>query len=92
MENPFQGVITLQAIASMGIALGQIFMEPSMINSCQMLETNASWGYRLSKLKVGCSCFSLTFAGFTESHVDIPSYNVYKNGKTLWLTEIHIIV
>ncbi|XP_053381951.1 kinetochore-associated protein 1-like [Mercenaria mercenaria] len=42
----------LKAIAGMGIALGQIFKEPSMISSCQLLETNAAWGYRLSKMKI----------------------------------------
>lgn len=45
-------ILYVQAIAGMGIALGEIFKEPTMISNCQLLETNASWGYRLGKMKV----------------------------------------
>ncbi|KAH3859306.1 hypothetical protein DPMN_102024, partial [Dreissena polymorpha] len=42
----------LRAIAGLGICLGQALKEPTMISSCQELENNASWGYRLSKMKI----------------------------------------
>ena len=42
----------LKYVAVMGIALGQLLREAKLIDNCQMLETDASWGYRLSKMKV----------------------------------------
>ena len=42
----------LKYVATMGLALGQLLKDPALIDNCQLLETNASWGYRLSKMKV----------------------------------------
>ena len=42
----------LKYVAGMGIALGQLLKEPKLIDNCQVLETDATWGYRLSKMKV----------------------------------------
>ena len=42
----------LKYVAVMGIALGQLLKETKLIDNCQMLETDATWGYRLSKMKV----------------------------------------
>ncbi|XP_052766209.1 kinetochore-associated protein 1-like [Mya arenaria] len=42
----------LKVVASLGQALGQILKEVNMISSCQDLEANATWGHRLSKMKI----------------------------------------
>lgn len=42
----------LRAVATVGLAVGQVYKEPSVITMCKQLETNAVWGYKLSKYKI----------------------------------------
>ena len=54
----------LKYVAVMGIALGQLLKEPKLIDNCQVLETDATWGYRLSKMKVR-----------TEEYCKVPKFS-----------------
>ncbi|KAK6182557.1 hypothetical protein SNE40_010211 [Patella caerulea] len=42
----------LMAIATVGIGVGEIYDDPATIQTCQQLETNGTWGYRLGKFKI----------------------------------------
>lgn len=41
-----------QAVANMGIGLGQMYKEPHLYNMCETLQKNATWGYRLASVNV----------------------------------------
>ena len=42
----------MKAIAKVGCELGRLHKEPMVEQMCQKLETDATWGHRLGKLKV----------------------------------------
>ncbi|XP_033734712.1 kinetochore-associated protein 1-like [Pecten maximus] len=42
----------LRALAKVGIGIGQLHHEPNLIKMCETLERNATWGYRLGKIKI----------------------------------------
>ncbi|PVD19763.1 hypothetical protein C0Q70_20254 [Pomacea canaliculata] len=58
----------LRAIASVGVCLGHLLKETSVIATCQELETGASWGVRLAKAKVD---FKEAFKGGVSAKRDI---------------------
>ncbi|KAJ8308212.1 hypothetical protein KUTeg_013086 [Tegillarca granosa] len=51
MKELLTNILT-KAVATVGLAVGQVYKEPSVITMCKQLETNAVWGYKLSKYKI----------------------------------------
>lgn len=49
----------LQAMGNVGIRIGQLYREAPVIEMSEKLKKNASWGHRLSKIKVGKSQMKL---------------------------------
>ncbi|XP_022332534.2 kinetochore-associated protein 1-like [Crassostrea virginica] len=45
----------LQAMGNVGIGIGQLNREASVIEMCEKLKKNATWGHRLSKVKINFS-------------------------------------
>lgn len=39
-------------MGSVGIGMGQLYREVSVIEVCEKLKKNATWGHRLGKMKV----------------------------------------
>ncbi|KAK7116086.1 kinetochore-associated protein 1-like [Littorina saxatilis] len=58
----------LGAIASVGVALGNLLRESKLISYCQDLETGAAWGVRLAKLKIS---FKEAFQGGVSSKQEV---------------------
>ncbi|KAK7496856.1 hypothetical protein BaRGS_00011836, partial [Batillaria attramentaria] len=58
----------LGALASVGVALGHLLKETSLIATCQELETSATWGVRLGKLKIS---FKEAFQGGVSAKHDV---------------------
>lgn len=46
------GCFYIQAMGNVGIGIGQLNREASVIEMCEKLKKNATWGHRLSKVKV----------------------------------------
>ncbi|XP_069116407.1 kinetochore-associated protein 1-like [Argopecten irradians] len=42
----------LKALAKVGIGIGELHKEMNLVKMCETLETNATWGYRLGKIKI----------------------------------------
>ncbi|XP_062607681.1 kinetochore-associated protein 1-like, partial [Saccostrea cucullata] len=45
----------LRAMGNVGIGIGQLYREASVIEMCEKLKKNASWGHRLGKMKINFS-------------------------------------
>lgn len=52
-------------MGNVGIRIGQLYREAPVIEMSEKLKKNASWGHRLSKIKVGRSQIKIlyTFSG-----------------------------
>ncbi|KAK3578691.1 hypothetical protein CHS0354_008549 [Potamilus streckersoni] len=60
MNSAGQNYKKLVSLSHIGLALGQLFQDPKVMDHCKRLEVNATWGHRLGKLKI---CFKSAFHG-----------------------------
>lgn len=78
----------LQAMGNVGIRIGQLYREAPVIEMSEKLKKNASWGHRLSKIKVGKSQIKLVW----RNNIKIITKNVFLKPFSIFLVHVMNLV